>query len=101
MSETPVLICVRGHRCGQVFLLSQEETSIGRAPECEVVLEDPSVSWHHARVIRTDAYCAVLDLGSTNGTYFDGERIDVRMLADRDQIQIGDSVLLEFRLQGA
>ncbi len=101
MREAPVLICIRGQRCGQVFLLSQEETSIGRAPECDVILEDPSVSWHHARVIRLDDRCVVLDLGSTNGAYFQSERIDVQTLSDRDQVQIGDSVLFDYRLQGA
>lgn len=48
---------------------------IGRDPSCEVVVDQPLVSWHHARLERQGRSFALVDLGSTNGTFVDGQRI--------------------------
>ena len=98
-SRTPALICINGRSVGQTFLLSKEETTIGRAPECDVFLDDEGVSRHHARVIRKKDKLILLDLGSTNGTYHDGERIEVLTFEDRQRIQLGTATILEFRYQ--
>ncbi len=98
-SRTPALICINGRSVGQTFLLSKEETTIGRAPECDVFLDDEGVSRHHAKVIRKDDSLVLMDLGSTNGTYFDGERLDVLTFQDRQRIQLGTATILEFRYQ--
>ncbi len=71
-------------------------TTIGRLPDCDVVLPDPAVSRRHARIVRRgDAY-VLSDLGSTNGTLVNGEPVSERELRDGDRITIG-AIVLEFR----
>ncbi len=82
-----------------MFLLSKEETTIGRAPECDVFLDDEGVSRHHAKIIRQEDALILMDLGSTNGTYNDGERIQVMTLADGSKVQVGTATILQFRYQ--
>jgi diguanylate cyclase (GGDEF)-like protein len=97
--RTAALICISGRSIGQMFLLSKEETTIGRAPECDVFLDDEGVSRHHAKIIRQDDSLIVMDLGSTNGTYNEGERIQVLTLIDGSKVQVGTATILQFRYQ--
>lgn len=70
--------------------------TIGRLPECEVVLSDRGASRRHAQV-RVDGIEATLtDLGSTNGTLLNGHQVQSRALRDGDKITIG-STLIEYR----
>ena len=68
--------------------------TVGRAPGCGVVLdEDTFVSQVHARLFRRGRETYVEDLGSTNGTFVNGERIDeVTRLRRGDQVQFGSTV---------
>src|SRR5687768_3944480 len=54
-------------------------TVLGRDPEADHVLDDPMVSWRHARLTRTATSTVVEDLGSTNGTFVNGRRITSRV----------------------
>jgi hypothetical protein len=80
-------------RAGEVFPLD-EEVTVGRAAGCGVVLtEDTFVSQVHARVYRRGGDSYVEDLGSTNGTYVNGERIsEVTRLRRGDRVQFGQTV---------
>ncbi|MFE2722691.1 FHA domain-containing protein [Kitasatospora sp. NPDC059327] len=49
---------------------------VGRDPTSEIVLDDPRVSWHHAVLHTSDGHWRLDDVGSTNGTFTDGRRID-------------------------
>lgn len=98
-ARSAALICISGRSIGQMFVLSREETTLGRAPECDVYLDDEGVSRHHAKVIRQDDAVIVMDLGSTNGTWHEGERIQVLTLADGMKIQVGTGTILQFRYQ--
>ena len=62
---------------------------VGRAPDCTVVLDDPSVSWHHARICRQDDRWSVEDLGSANGTYRNELSIKSCSLGPDDRLRIG------------
>lgn len=93
------LICISGRSIGQMFLLSRDELVVGRAPECDVFLDDEGVSRHHAKVVRRGERWVIVDTGSTNGTFHDGERIDVRALEDGDQVHLGAGTILQFRVQ--
>jgi pSer/pThr/pTyr-binding forkhead associated (FHA) protein len=71
---------------------------IGRAPSCQVRLEDPLVSREHARVISGEIGSAIEDLGSANGLYINGRRRDgVTPLHPGDVIQLGATVWLVVR----
>lgn len=62
---------------------------IGRDPDCEQPVDNPGISWHHARLSRTEQGIFVEDLGSLNGTFVDGIRISGRV-----QITPGQEVAL-------
>lgn len=73
--------------------LTQETLTIGRRADNDIRLADPKVSRHHTRVERRTGGFVIRDLGSGNGTWFGGERIEERTLQDGDTIQIGDAQL--------
>lgn len=98
-ARSAALICISGRSIGQMFLLSKDETTIGRAPECDVFLDDEGVSRNHAKIIRQDETLILMDLGSTNGTYAEGERVQVLTLHDGLKIQVGTATILQFRYQ--
>jgi FHA domain-containing protein/zinc ribbon protein len=86
----PVLV-VRsgGGRAGESFLPSAERTLIGRSPECDVFLDDVTVSRRHAELLRDGATFTITDLGSLNGTFVNRKRIESAQLEDDDELQIG------------
>ena len=67
--------------------------TIGRLPECDVVLADPNVSRRHAEIRRVEGGFVVADLNSLNGTRVNGARISERTLRDGDEISVGSTVL--------
>jgi pSer/pThr/pTyr-binding forkhead associated (FHA) protein len=81
---------------GRTIPLTQPEITIGRLPECEVVVDDPGASRQHARIRRTDAGFVLVDLGSTNGTLLNDVPIQEQVLENGDRITIGQTIL-EFR----
>jgi hypothetical protein len=78
---------------GTMYPLLEDVTTVGRTEDNIVALRDPSVSSHHARVIRAATF-GIEDLGSRNGTYVNGEKVtELRALADGDLIRFGKLVL--------
>lgn len=90
-----VLALLDGERVVDSYRLG-ETTTIGRLPECDVVLSDPATSRRHARIVRRDGGFVLVDLGSTNGTFVNGEPVTERELRDGDRITLGGTTL-EFR----
>jgi pSer/pThr/pTyr-binding forkhead associated (FHA) protein len=88
--EGPALV-VRsgGGRSGEVFLLRAERTMIGRSPDCDVFLDDVTVSRRHAVIAEEGGRFSVEDLGSLNGTFLNRQRIERAVLSDDDELQIG------------
>jgi len=73
----------------QFDLAAHDALTIGRAAECDLVLDSPLVSRHHARLERSGPAHILIDLGSTNGTYVNSQRIDRAELHAGDVVQIG------------
>ena len=67
----------------------QEETTVGRSPDCDVFLDDVTVSRRHALVVRRDGRFFIEDRGSLNGTFLNRRRIESGPLEDGDEVQIG------------
>jgi hypothetical protein len=79
---------------GQRLAVTAQALTIGRLPECTVVLNDPNVSRRHAEVRRGLHGTTVVDLGSTNGTKVNGQRITAEhTLAAGDIITVGNTHL--------
>lgn len=77
MADTQYQLIVRkGPKVGETFLLETISLTIGRDPVSDVVLNDPEVSRQHARFSQTETGYQVQDLGSTNGTFVNGERLE-------------------------
>ena len=88
--EGPALV-VRsgGGRAGEHFVLEKDETTVGRSPDCDVFLDDVTVSRRHALVVRRDNGFFIEDRGSLNGTFLNRRRIESGQLDDGDELQIG------------
>jgi pSer/pThr/pTyr-binding forkhead associated (FHA) protein len=88
--EGPALV-VRsgGGRSGEVFHLQGERTSVGRSPDCDIFLDDVTVSRTHAVIAQQGGRFTIEDLGSLNGTFLNRHRIEQAPLTDDDEVQIG------------
>ncbi len=95
------LIVVSGKTSvGKMFKLDRQEMTIGRSNDADIMLDDEGVSRRHAKVvIRADGSIQLVDLNSTNGTFNNGDKIDVSSLHDGDKIQIGSATILKFSYQ--
>ncbi len=88
-SGSALLIVRRGPNAGARFLLDADSTVAGRHPDADIFLDDVTVSRRHAEFTRVGNIFQVHDLGSLNGTYFDGVRIESALLSDGAEVQVG------------
>jgi pSer/pThr/pTyr-binding forkhead associated (FHA) protein len=84
-----LLVVRRGPNAGARFLLDESVTTVGRHPEADIFLDDVTVSRRHSEFLRAGTEFQVKDLGSLNGTYLDGARIDNAILTDGAEVQVG------------
>ena len=98
-ADAPAVRCWLVHR-RRVVLLAPGENLLGRDPASAFLIESASVSRRHTRIVVDSERVVLEDLGSKNGTWVGGERVEGRVtLADGDQISIGPVVLV-FRRGG-
>lgn len=89
-SEGRYLEVQNGRLSGTRFALEPGMTRIGRDPgKCNVLLDDVSVSRHHADLTTVEAKCTIVDAKSMNGTYVNGRRVDRLELRHNDLLQVG------------
>jgi len=85
-----------GSAAGLVFAIRAPMTDVGRDPDCPVGLQhELRVSWQHARFVRRDKNWFILDLGSSNGTYLNGTRLEPQretLLPADAEITFGDVI---------
>lgn len=77
------------------FVLSEKRTIIGRTPGCDVMIDNIAVSREHAKIDFSNGQYILTDLGSSNGTFLNGTRVNkTTLLNPEDLIQIGKFELL-------
>ncbi len=85
------LVIENGPHRGETVPLARGPNLLGRAPECSVCLDDPTVSARHCEVLVSDLGVRVRDLGSSNGTYVDGAPVgEEAELRDGQRLTLGD-----------
>lgn len=95
------LVIERGPSPEQRLPVTAVASTMGRSPNNEIVINDPEISRRHAQILQQGAGFAVEDLGSTNGTFVNGQRcVGVTAVRDGDIIELGDTVRLRFVLAG-
>jgi pSer/pThr/pTyr-binding forkhead associated (FHA) protein len=87
--NSALLIALRGPATGSKFLLDQDLNLAGRFPNADVFLDDVTVSRRHVEFARSPQGFILRDLGSMNGTYVNGSRVDQADLKPGDEILIG------------
>jgi pSer/pThr/pTyr-binding forkhead associated (FHA) protein/NADPH-dependent 2,4-dienoyl-CoA reductase/sulfur reductase-like enzyme len=96
------LVVEAGPLVGLSFRLAGPSMLVGRDPEADVALSEPTVSWKHARLSAHGAAWTLTDLGSTNGTQVNGQRIESERQTPIDpgaEIRFGE-ITLRFEVAG-
>jgi hypothetical protein len=92
--EPRVLMISQGSQAGLAAPLAGGMIMIGRGADCQLILDDDYVSTRHARVVATPNGIYVEDLGSTNGTYVNGQRVTApTTITLADSVRIGKTVM--------
>ncbi len=89
-----------GPDAGHIHRATDHAVRLGRSPDNDVILRDPATSGHHARLERRGDQFWIVDLGSTNGTFVNGEAIQERALNHGDRLTVGQNSV-HFALVGA
>lgn len=94
------LLVVGGDLNGTLFDLTETEVIVGRSPECTIPLEFNGISRQHFKITIQEDKCMVIDLGSSNGTFLNNQKVESPMEVKKgDHIKIG-SVALKYLPKG-
>ena len=95
-ARSALLVVQRGPGAGSRYLLDGDLSTVGRHPESDIFLDDITVSRRHVEFRRAEGGFRVHDVGSLNGTYVNGDRVDDAELANGDEVRIGKFRLIFF-----
>jgi pSer/pThr/pTyr-binding forkhead associated (FHA) protein len=89
-----------GPDAGHTHRAADHALRLGRSPDNDVILRDPATSGHHARLERRGDEFWLVDLGSTNGTFVNGESVQEKQVNSGDRLTIGQNSV-HFAVLGA
>src|SRR3954452_4867074 len=90
------LVVLAGASVGEMYKVEGEKTVIGRGQKAQIRLFDDGISREHAQLLIEGNRIVLQDLGSTNGTFCNGLKVDRRELVDGDKILVGSTTILKF-----
>jgi predicted Zn finger-like uncharacterized protein len=88
------LAVIAGAQAGSVFQITKPRIFIGRGSAMDVQLKDSEVSRRHAMLEIRSGDATLVDLGATNGTFVEGERINRRELTTRSEFTVGSTTVM-------
>lgn len=98
--DKPCLVCMTGKQCGTIFRFNPTKESnkweIGKNSDCDVTIDDESISANHAQIINEGSRWKLVDLMSTNGSFINGNKTLSSYLATDDNIRLGE-IQFKFR----
>jgi pSer/pThr/pTyr-binding forkhead associated (FHA) protein len=98
-TQTFQMVMRAGPNPGKVYMLSKNEVVVGRDMNADVVINSAEVSRRHARLYLDGGIYVVEDLGSTNGTFINGQRLTAPTpLRTGDNIMLGEAAVLVFEI---
>jgi pSer/pThr/pTyr-binding forkhead associated (FHA) protein len=89
----------KGPQSGREFRLNPDETTLGRADGNDIILDDPTVSRYHAKVRQEEGDFYLYDMGATNPTLVNGQRITRHPLREGDKVEIGEMLFVFKRVE--
>lgn len=93
------ILFLSGPLVGKLHMLADGPTIIGRSPDATLCVNDNRVSRHHTKITLQGGRAVLTDLGSTNGTYVNGQKADQHPLQDGDKVQLSSATIFKFALQ--
>ena len=93
------LVVLSGSNVGEMYRLEKDQVVIGRGDKVDLRLVDDGISREHVRISKDEGQIVLEDLGSTNGTYCNGQRVERHPLTEGDKILIGSTTILKFSYQ--
>ncbi len=88
------LYVIRGKDVGRHFPLQNDCTGLGRDEGNELRLNDTEVSRNHAAIIRMGTGYQIKDLGSSNGTFVNSNKVSQQPLLNGDRLQVGRTLMI-------
>jgi diguanylate cyclase (GGDEF)-like protein len=90
------LVVLAGASVGEMYKVEGDKVVIGRGQKAQIRLFDDGISREHAQIVIEGNQIILQDLGSTNGTFCNGLKVDRRELVDGDKILVGSTTILKF-----
>jgi diguanylate cyclase (GGDEF)-like protein len=95
-TKRPYLIVIAGAQVGELHKIVKPRTTIGRAVTADIRIVDEGISREHVAIMLDGDRVFVRDLTSTNGTFRNGERVEIAEIADGDKVSVGSTTILKF-----
>jgi diguanylate cyclase (GGDEF)-like protein len=99
--EKAYILFISGPLIGKMYLLEDEKTIIGRSPDVDITINDTRISRNHLAIHLQNGRATLEDLGSTNGTFVNGERIRRRILENGDKVHVSSETFFKFAIGDA
>lgn len=94
--KEPYLMILAGSDIGKLYPLKLQELVAGRSTDCDIWIEDNTISRKHFRIKKVNNVYTIQDLKSTNGTFVNGKRVKSIELQEGDKIQISKDTIMQF-----